>query len=377
MRVPSKTWGRRARAGGRPPVHRAWSWILAASLVATLLPAGRALGGGIEEEQDAQIAGASTAPSASAAGGPKPVEHSIEITVEGAGATGEAALPVDAAAPAEGPVAPATAGEATRPVTAASATSAEDDALELELDDRPISFPDPFEGINRRTLSLNQTVDRWVLDPVTDAYVYVVPDRAKRSVRDFFANLESPAILVNDVLQGEILNAATTVARFSVNTVFGLAGFFDPATDMGLERHDADFGQTLARTGFGSGPFLIVPLLGPTTVRDGIGTLVDIAMQPAIYLLGPTPLVVASVQEGTEGLTLRAQHGDDLKRLEQGSLDYYAALRSAYYQDRMATLGELAVSEEATASVGSAAETDGESSPARAVASTPRPDDPT
>jgi len=288
----------------------------------------------------------------SAAFAPKPIEHAIEIDV--------------AAEPPPEPL----------PEAQAAASSPQHDALldeelELELDDRQTSFPDPFEDMNRRTLSLNQTIDRWVLDPVTDTYVYVVPDPAKRSVRHFFANLESPAIFVNDVLQGELVNAAVTVARFSVNTVVGLAGFFDPATSMGLERHDADFGQTLAGAGFGSGPFLIVPILGPTTVRDGIGTLVDVAMQPTIYLLGPTPLVVASVQEGTEGLTLRAQHGEDLKRLEEGSLDYYAALRSAYYQNRMATLGELALDDEATAQAATSA------SPSEAVASTPRPDDPT
>jgi phospholipid-binding lipoprotein MlaA len=237
---------------------------------------------------------------------------------------------------------PATGDAAVVPDTqaAASATSASTDPLELELDDRPTSFPDPLESLNRRTFSLNQTVDHWFLSPVTRAYTYVVPDRARRSVRDFFANLESPAIFVNDVLQGEFGGAAKTVARFSVNTTLGLAGLFDPATTMGLEKHNADFGQTLARQGVSSGPFLIVPLLGPTTVRDGIGTLVDVAMQPTIYLLGPTPLFVASVQEGTEGFTLREQHGEDMKRLEQASLDYYAALRSAYYQNRMATLAD-------------------------------------
>ena len=223
---------------------------------------------------------------------------------------------------------------------AAAAARENDEALELELDDRPTSFPDPLEPLNRRTLSLNQTFDRWVIAPVTRAYGYVVPDRAKRSVRDFFANLESPAIFVNDMLQGEIDDAATTFTRFSVNSIFGLGGFFDPASSMGLERHSADFGQTLARQGVGSGPFLIVPLLGPTTVRDGLGTLVDVAMQPTIYILGPTLLVAVSLHEGTEGLTIREEHGEDLKRLEQASLDYYAALRSAYYQNRMATLGD-------------------------------------
>lgn len=233
---------------------------------------------------------------------------------------------------------------ASEPAAVASApgsdTRTRDEDLELELDERPTSFPDPFESVNRRTLSLNQTVDRWVVEPVADAYGAALPDLAKKSVRDFLANLESPAILVNDILQGEMRNAAVTVGRFAVNTLIGCAGFFDPASSLGLERHSSDFGQTLARTGVGSGPFLIVPLLGPTTVRDGLGTIVDIAMQPTIYLLGPAPLLVASVQEGTVGLTLREKHGEDLKRLEQASLDYYAALRSAYYQDRMAEIAE-------------------------------------
>lgn len=215
-----------------------------------------------------------------------------------------------------------------------------DDDLELELDAQPLSFPDPFERLNRRTLRVNQAVDRWLLSPVTRAYGAVLPEGAKRSVRRFFLNLESPAIFVNDLLQGEIDDAATTVARFSVNTVLGVAGLFDPATSLGLERHEADFGETLAKGGVGSGPYLIVPLLGPTTVRDGIGTLVDVALQPSIYLLGPAPLVTATVQEGTDGITLREAHDEDLARLEEGSLDYYAALRSAYYQDRMAALGE-------------------------------------
>lgn len=220
-----------------------------------------------------------------------------------------------------------------------------DDELELEIDERPTSFPDPWEKFNRRTLSLNQTIDRWFFAPVARAYGYVMPDRAKESVRDFFTNLESPAVFVNDVLQGELSDAATTFARFSVNTIFGLAGFFDPASELGIEKHSSDFGETLAKNGVGSGPFLIVPLVGPTTVRDGLGSLVDVAMQPSIYLLGPTPIVAAGLQEGTYGITLREAHGEDLERLEQGSLDYYAALRSAYYQDRMAHLGGVGVAE--------------------------------
>jgi phospholipid-binding lipoprotein MlaA len=256
----------------------------------------------------------------------QPVAHEIEVPVE----------PIDGGDGA--PATPAGGSGAAAAAQDATARAADDLELELEIDERPTSFPDPFESVNRTTLTFNQTLDRWVVDPVADAYGAAVPDLAKKSVRDFLANLESPAILVNDLLQGEVENAAITLGRFAVNTLIGCAGFFDPATSLGLERHTSDFGQTLARTGLGSGPFLIVPVLGPTTARDGLGTIVDIALQPTIYLLGPAPLLVASVQEGTVGLTMRELHGDDLERLEQASLDYYAALRSAYYQDRMAKL---------------------------------------
>lgn len=273
----------------------------------------------------------------------QPVAHEIEAPAE----------PVDGGDDPSASASPAPSG--SRGAAVDDATTARDDELELELDERPTSFPDPFESVNRRTLRLNQTVDRWVVEPVADAYGAAVPDLAKKSVRDFLANLESPAILVNDLLQGEMHNAAITVGRFAVNTLIGCAGFFDPASSLGLERHSSDFGQTLARTGVGSGPFLIVPLLGPTTVRDGLGTIVDIAMQPTIYLLGPAPLLVASVQEGTVGLTLREKHGDDLKRLEQASLDYYAALRSAYYQDRMAEIAEPASDDTGGATAATAA----------------------
>lgn len=318
---------RAATAGLRPRRSRRACAVVAAGFVAALASVpGCALASTPPPQPAAPVAPAVVPPLQAFA----PVEHEIELPAE----------------PAEGGDAPTAAASAAASAEAAAeaatpgATSSRDDDLELELDERPTSFPDPFESVNRKTLSLNQTVDRWVVEPVADAYGAALPDLAKKSVRDFLANLESPAILVNDLLQGEVRNAAVTVGRFAVNTLIGCAGFFDPASSLGLERHSSDFGQTLARTGVGSGPFLIVPLLGPTTVRDGLGTIVDIALQPTIYLLGPAPLLVASVQEGTVGLTLREKHGDDLKRLEQASLDYYAALRSAYYQDRMAEIAE-------------------------------------
>jgi phospholipid-binding lipoprotein MlaA len=209
------------------------------------------------------------------------------------------------------------------------------------LDGQAKGYPDPYERMNRRTLAFNDHVDDWVISPATRAYDWALPKPVKTGFRNFFANLQAPAQLVNDLLQGEWHDAGSTVARFAINTVAGFAGLVDTASFMGITPHSSDFGETLARGGVSSGPYLIVPVLGPTTVRDGLGTLVDAALNPTIYLLAPvSPLVTASIEEGSSGFTERAARDDDLRQLRATSVDYYAALRSAYSQNRMAETGE-------------------------------------
>jgi phospholipid-binding lipoprotein MlaA len=119
----------------------------------------------------------------------------------------------------------------------------------------------------------------------------------------------------------------------------GLLGFFDAAARMGLEGHDSDFGQTLALAGTPSGAYLMMPVFGPATVRDGIGTLIDGFFQPIYYVLGPATLIIGPAEilifSGTEGLATRERHIAELKALEDSSIDFYAALRSAYYQNRV------------------------------------------
>jgi phospholipid-binding lipoprotein MlaA len=213
------------------------------------------------------------------------------------------------------------------------------DELAAEIDARPLGFPDPLERMNRSTLRLNQGIDRWVLDPVTTVYRFVVPDPARQALRRVLRNLNSPSILVNDLLQGEWEGAGTTVARFMLNTTLGVAGVLDPAARFGLAEHTADFGQTLALAGVGSGPFLMLPVLGPTTARDGVGTLVDVLFRPTFYVLGPADqLLYSTIYGGSAGLATFEEHTDALDALEDSSVDYYAALRNAYYQDRMAQI---------------------------------------
>lgn len=201
------------------------------------------------------------------------------------------------------------------------------------------AYPDPFERFNRSTHGFNQQVERLVVEPVTNAYSLAVPDPARQTVRRVFSNLNSPAVIMNDLLQGELDAFAVALARFTVNTTVGVGGLFDPATGMGLEEHRTDFGETLAVAGIGSGPFLILPVLGPTTVRDGVGTVVDFFFRPTTYVtFGTDQLIYAGLEAGGGGFAIREEHNEGLKALRASSIDYYAALRNAYFQSRTAEL---------------------------------------
>ena len=211
-------------------------------------------------------------------------------------------------------------------------------------------FPDPFEPYNRAILTLNSGLDRVLIEPITEAYAYAVPLRGRVMVRDFFLNLNSPSIFVNDVLQREWRDAAVTAARTGINSTVGVGGLFDPAEWFGLVPHHSDFGQTLALGGVVSGPYLMMPFLGPTTVRDGFGTIVDFAFRPTTYLFGagafgsslpvlgaPTigdQLVLSTIQGGGTGLVAREAAHQELEALRGSSVDFYATLRSAYSQAR-------------------------------------------
>jgi phospholipid-binding lipoprotein MlaA len=219
-----------------------------------------------------------------------------------------------------------------------SAEAADDRQAELLLEEEAAgagTLSDPLEPGNRGVLWFNRGVDWILIDPLTRGYEWIMPDPAERAVRRFFDNLASPSVLMNDLLQLRGRRAATTSARFVVNTTVGVAGFFDPAVKFGLEDHHSDFGQTLWVYGVGSGPYLMLPLFGPSTARDGFGRLVDGALRPDTWLLGGAQLVVLGVGDG---LSLRAMHREALEELKRSSVDYYAALRSVYWMDRQGVL---------------------------------------
>jgi phospholipid-binding lipoprotein MlaA len=226
-------------------------------------------------------------------------------------------------------------------VSAASAEEADPlfDDFDLEYSDRPSGFPDPIEPVNRSILAFNTEVDRWILDPITRVYRFILPDQVKRAIQRGLANLNSPGVTINDVLQCEFEAAGITIWRFVINTTFGIGGLFDPAQFLGVDGHSADFDQTLALYGVPSGAFLMLPVFGPTTVRGGFGTIVDISFRPTTYFLaGTDQLVFAIIHGGSSGLATREASFDAINDLQDSSIDYYAALRNAYYQKRMADI---------------------------------------
>jgi phospholipid-binding lipoprotein MlaA len=232
---------------------------------------------------------------------------------------------------------PAKSAAQADPVPAAyeQGESALDDEFDLELEQQPAGFPDPLEPLNRRFLKFNRAFDFLVLDPLNNLYRFLLPDLARTGIHRVFRHLSTPSILVNDVLQGEGSDAGTTLARFVLNTIFGVGGTIDAADTMGYVGHKADFGQTLARYGVASGPYLVLPIFGPSNVRDGAGTVVDAAFQPTTYLVGPAERLFIG---GSSGLATRDAHRDAMNALKESSVDYYAALRNAYYQNRMSEI---------------------------------------
>ena len=212
----------------------------------------------------------------------------------------------------------------------------DEDFDDEEMFDDPFADADPFENTNRKIFGFNRGVDRYVLEPLTRGYQWVVPEPGRRAVFRAFQNIESPAILVNDLLQLRFADAAKTTGRFLLNSTLGIGGLFDPGIAAGWDRHTSDFGQTLALAGVNSGPYIMVPVLGPTTVRDGFGQIVDRLLQPLTYILGPSQILISATLTGGSGFVYRDKYAERIEALESSSVDFYAALRSVYLQSRRA-----------------------------------------
>lgn len=187
---------------------------------------------------------------------------------------------------------------------------------------------DPWEGVNRVVFRFNDTVDTYALKPVAKGYDKVTPQPLQDGIGNVFANLGDVVVLGNDLLQGKFHDAGVDTSRILFNTTFGLLGFFDVATRMGLRKNDEDFGQTLGAWGLGSGPYVVLPLLGPSSVRDAFGRVPDSYLQPYPHIDHvPTRNLTRAVDTvDTRASLLSAE------RLITG--DKYIFVRNAYLQNR-------------------------------------------
>jgi phospholipid-binding lipoprotein MlaA len=199
---------------------------------------------------------------------------------------------------------------------------------------------DPLEGLNRVLFSVNEGLDFILLRPLAWTYNKLLPDPVILAIRRFFLNLGAPVVFANDLLQADFEDAGVTLGRFGVNSTVGLLGLLDVADAIGLHAHHADFGQTMHSYGAGPGAYLVLPLIGPSSVRDGFGLAVDVAMNPLTWLLPSewnVGLTAGKIVVKREELLVPL---DDLKA---ASLDYYTALKSAYQQHRQLELNKSIV----------------------------------
>ncbi len=223
------------------------------------------------------------------------------------------------------------AGCASQPKPAADTWSANGNQDIEEADEEN----DPLELLIRFMFSFNLSLDTFIFKPVAATYRFLLPVEVRDPVRNALRNLSTPVVLANDLLQGELERAETTLVRFLVNSTVGLLGLFDVAAGWGYPYHDEDFGQTLAVHGVGEGFYLVLPVFGPSNPRDGIGRLVDTFLDPLTY--------VAQANDAEEyllartaiaGIDLRSRNIEALDDLKRDSIDFYARIRSLYRQKR-------------------------------------------
>ncbi len=232
-----------------------------------------------------------------------------------------------------------------RPQFAVVPAAALKDTGENDGDRQADHIDDPIEGFNRAVFAVNDVFDTMIFRPLAALYGYLTPDPAKIAARRFFKNLTAPVLMVNDLVQLDGTDAAVTAGRFVVNSTIGVLGLFDVATSFGLEEHHADFGQSLHSYGLGSGPYIVLPVLGPSTLRDGFGQGIDYLIDPFNYVLTSdwkTRRTVGSALVQREDLVF------PLDELRSSSVDYYSALRAAYYQKRSIQLHKGRGSSKAT-----------------------------
>lgn len=191
---------------------------------------------------------------------------------------------------------------------------------------------DPLERVNRAVFAFNDVTDKAVFTPLAKGYRAVLPGFLRTGISNFFSNLEDVWVSVNDVLQGKFQQGSEDFVRVIFNSTFGIAGIFDFASDVGMPKHNEDFGQTLGAWGVESGPYLVIPFIGPSTFRDGFGLIFDYKADIVYWATESVP--VRNSLYATRAISNRAKLLDATSVLEQAALDKYAFARDAWLQRR-------------------------------------------
>lgn len=197
---------------------------------------------------------------------------------------------------------------------------------------------DPLEGINRAIFSFNNVADKLILEPTAKGYKKL-PSPIQSGIGNFLSNLKMPLVIVNQLLQGQVKNATESTGRFVVNTTAGVFGLIDVADKVGLEKTNEDFGQTLAAWGVGDGFYLVLPIFGPSNLRDTAGMVLTYTTDPiSIYAVHEGETWILPLRTTSNAIDQRSKIIDEVNALRDNSLDYYAAVRSSYYQNRKAAI---------------------------------------
>ncbi len=203
------------------------------------------------------------------------------------------------------------------------------------ISDNTSNIKDPLEKLNRGTFAFNLAFDKYLLAPIAKGYRAALPNGLRTGIRNFLTNLTEPWTTINSVLQGDFSNSGNSIARFLLNSTAGILGIFDVASEMGFEKQKEDFGQTLAVHGVGTGAYLVLPFLGPSTVRDALGRITSFYADPVtLALIDNGNKEWVWIGTALRGVDFREQNLEKIDNLNATSVDFYATLRSLYLERR-------------------------------------------
>ena len=230
-------------------------------------------------------------------------------------------------------------------VVASEADQVNTDSEDFETTTIEDEIYDPFEPVNRAIFSFNNVADRIVLEPIAKGYKKL-PSPLQTGIKNFLSNLRAPLVVVNQLLQGQGENAVQSSGRFIVNSTVGVFGLFDVAERIGLEEKEEDYGQTLATWGVGDGFYIVLPLFGPSNLRDTSGMVLTMLTDPInAYAVSEGEAWLVPTRTAVNAVDTRSQIIDEVNALRDNSVDYYAAVRSSYYQNRNAAINNVDDSE--------------------------------